>query len=106
MNAAKTKIMKITVSDHAHKWFQEEVGVEKGQAVRFYGKVYGSTEVHDNFSVAIQVTEPSKDLLGEVTIDGITYYAEKADDWFFSGYDFEVNYDETSEDVKYHFISQ
>lgn len=98
--------MKITVSENAHKWFINEVGVEKGQAVRFYGKVYGSTEVHDNFSVAMQVTQPSNDPLAKVSIDGITYFTEKSDDWFFNGYDFEIEYVEEIDEIKYHFNAQ
>lgn len=97
--------MKITITTKAHEWFVDEMGLEKGDGVRFFGKVYGKTEVHDNFSVAINIGQPI-DALAEEVIDGITYFAEKNDEWFFSGYDFKVEYDEKLEEVSYHFIKQ
>lgn len=45
--------MKITVSDRASKWFHEDMGLDDGRGVRFYGKVYGKTPVHDGFSLAL-----------------------------------------------------
>lgn len=97
--------MKITVSDQAHQWYIDEMGLEEGDGVRFFGKVYGKTEVHDNFSVAINVAQPDDPLVAE-TIDGITYFIEKSDEWFFSGYDFKVEYDEKLDEVSYHFVKQ
>ena len=95
--------MKITVTEKAHEWYVDEMGLEKGDGVRFFGKVYGKTEVHDNFSVAINIGHPD-DPLSVETIDGISYFAEKLDEWFFSGYDFKVDYNEKLEEVSYHFI--
>lgn len=68
--------MQITITDKAHKWFIEEMDLEKGDAVRFLGKLYGKTDVHDNFSVGMRIDEPH-DVLAEQKIDGITYFIEK-----------------------------
>lgn len=95
--------MKIQVSDKAHQWYIEEMGLEKGDSVRFFGKVYGKTEIHDNFSVAINIDRPNDPLVTE-TVDGITYFIEKSDDWFFSGYNFHVEYNEELDEVTYHFV--
>ncbi|WP_206207658.1 HesB/YadR/YfhF family protein [Virgibacillus indicus] len=96
--------MKIIVTEQANKWFEEELELEKGDAVRFYGKVYGKTEVHDNYSVAMQVAEPN-DVLAKATVNGITYFAEKWDEWFFSEYDFKIEYDEKADEIRYRFLS-
>lgn len=45
--------MKIEITDSASKWFQEEMGLGAGNGVRFYGKVYGKTPVHEGFSLAL-----------------------------------------------------
>lgn len=100
--ARSVDTMKLTISDKAHHWFIDEMGLEKGDGVRFLGKVYGKTEVHDNFSVALNVSQPN-DSLVEEKIDGIIYFIEKSDDWFFSGYDFQVEYNEELDEVSYHF---
>ncbi|MFD1851110.1 HesB/YadR/YfhF family protein [Oceanobacillus bengalensis] len=97
--------MEINITESANKWFHEEMDLEEGDGIRFLGKLYGKTEVHDNFSVGLRIDEP-QDVLAEKKINGITYFIEKMDDWFFSGYDFEVDYDEETEDIKYKFIKQ
>lgn len=94
--------MKISITDKAHNFFKTEVDPQNGKGIRFLGKTYGETNVHDNFSVAMQVASP-KDPLATTEKDGITYFAEKSDDWFFNGYDFEVDYDEEAELPVYHF---
>ncbi len=45
--------MKIIVTDRVSKWFQSEMGLSDGRGVRFFGKVYGSTPVHEGFSLAM-----------------------------------------------------
>ena len=95
--------MKIEITDSAKEWFENEVGLEKGNGVRFLGKVYGSTEVHEGFSVGMEITQPV-DVLAETMINGVTYFIDKNDEWFFSGYDLQVNYDKEREEPIYHFI--
>ncbi|GFZ86032.1 hypothetical protein GCM10010978_27600 [Compostibacillus humi] len=96
--------MKITISEEANRWFIEEMGLEKGDKVRFFGKLYGKTDVHDNFSVGMRLDEP-EDILTQIELDGITYFIDKRDEWFFSGYDFEITYDKENDDVIYRFVA-
>lgn len=76
--------MKIEITDSAKEWFENEVGLEKGNGVRFMGKVYGKTEVHEGFSVGMEVTQPV-DVLVKTTINDVTYFIDKNDEWFFNG---------------------
>mgnify|MGYP001194239460 FL=1 len=94
--------MKITVTPEALAWFQAEVEVPTGQGVRFFGKVYGKTQVHDGFSVGMTIDTPEKPIV-ETKEAGILFFAEEADDWFFKGYDLVVAYDEKLEEPKYEF---
>lgn len=84
--------MKIEITDSAKEWFENEVGLEKGNGVRFMGKVYGKTEVHEGFSVGMEVTQPV-DVLVKTTINDVTYFIDKNDEWFFNGYDLQVSFD-------------
>ncbi|MCI0130163.1 MULTISPECIES: HesB/YadR/YfhF family protein [Enterococcaceae] len=86
--------MKLIVTDDAHKWFVEELGIESGDFVRLFGKYGGSTNVHVGFSTGIQLVEPENPLITTV-IDGITYFVEQADDWFFTDYTLTVGMDNT-----------
>lgn len=94
--------MKLTITPPAQKWFEEEVGVTSDSGIRFYGKIYGKTDVHDGFSIAMSVEAPDQPLVKE-EIDGITYFIEETDDWFFKGYDLLVDYDEEKDEPKYKF---
>lgn len=94
--------MKLTITPRAQQWFKNEVGVTSDNGIRFYGKIYGKTDVHEGFSIAMSVEAPDQPLVQEV-IDGITYFIEETDDWFFKGYDLLVDYDEEKDEPKYKF---
>lgn len=94
--------MQITVSKDAQKWYEKEMGVGNGRGVRFYGKVYGCSPIHDNFSLALEVNEPSRPY-AQVEENGIIYYIEEGDEWFFDGYDFFVDYDAQLDEPVYRY---
>ena len=94
--------MKLTITPRAQQWFKEEIGVTSDSGIRFYGKIYGKTDVHEGFSIAMSVDAPDQPLVKE-EIEGITYFIEETDDWFFKGYDLLVDYDEEKDEPKYKF---
>ncbi|GGD01305.1 HesB/YadR/YfhF family protein [Enterococcus wangshanyuanii] len=94
--------MKLTITPEAQQWFKNEVGVTSDSGIRFFGKIYGKTDVHDGFSIAMSVEAPDQPMVKEV-IDDITYFIEETDDWFFKGYDLLVDYDHEKDEPKYVF---
>ena len=94
--------MKLTVTPKAQQWFETEVGVSANDGVRFFGKIYGKTDVHDGFSMAMSVEKPTQPLIKQVLND-VPYFIEETDDWFFNGYDLTVDYDEIKDEPKYLF---
>ncbi len=100
--------MKITLQEEAAEWFEKQFPLDEGEAVRFFGKTYGQTEVHEGFSMGLQLDDPGAhdDLLGSTTVNDRTYFAAKEDQWFFEGYDLEIGIDEQYQEPSYHFISQ
>ncbi|MBO0424133.1 iron-sulfur cluster biosynthesis protein [Enterococcus plantarum] len=94
--------MKLTITPRAQQWFKDEVGVTSDSGIRFYGKIYGKTDVHEGFSIAMSVEAPDQPLVKE-EIDEITYFIEETDDWFFKGYDLLVDYDEEKDEPNYKF---
>lgn len=95
--------MKLTITPKAQEWFKREIELSDGQGIKFYGKVYGKTQVHDGFSVGMSVDTPETPLIEENT-NGMMFFVEKADEWFFKGYDLVVDYDEKLEEPKYDFL--
>lgn len=98
--------MDIKLTDNATKWFEEKFPLNDGEAVRFFGKTYGKTEVHDGFSLGVQVDNPEnhEDILSSTEVNGRKYFTTREDEWFFNGYDLEVDVNEELDEPKYHFI--
>jgi len=94
--------MELTITPEALEWFKREIDLEAGMGIKFFGKVYGSTQVHDGFSIGMSVDRPENPLI-EKELEGILFFAEKADDWFFKGYNLTVDYDEGLDEPKYIF---
>ncbi|KRL92884.1 hypothetical protein FD10_GL000997 [Lactiplantibacillus argentoratensis DSM 16365] len=94
-------VMKITITDLASKWFHDDMGVTTGNGVRFYGKTYGKTAVHSGFSIGIMRDDEPHQPIAMVEKDGVNYYVNDRDEWFFKGYDLTVDYDEQNDGPKY-----
>lgn len=94
--------MKLTITPKAQEWFKRELELAKGQGIKFYGKVYGKTQVHDGFSVGMSVDIPESPLV-KTTLEDQLFYIEEADEWFFKGYDLVVDYDIELDEPKYEF---
>lgn len=95
--------MKLTIKPSALAWFKREIEIGPDQGIKFYGKVYGKTQVHDGFSVGMSVDVPEQPLVQEQQADQL-FFIEQADEWFFKGYDLVVDYDEKLDEPKYEFI--
>lgn len=94
--------MKLTITPQAQEWFKRELELAEGQGIKFYGKVYGKTQVHDGFSVGMAVDFPENPLIKEKVADQL-FFVEEADEWFFKGYDLVVDYDTKLDEPKYEF---
>ncbi len=95
--------MKLTVMAKALKWFKQEFSLEKGTGIKFYGKVYGSTQIHDNFSIGLSVDKPLDPLI-QKEIEGVLFFIEKEDDWFFEDYNLVVDFNGNLEEPEYQFF--
>lgn len=74
--------------------------LEQGNYVRFYARYGGSSPFHEAFSLGMNREIPHE--IGvETIIDGIHFYIEKADEWFFNGHDLHVLVDPTLDELTY-----
>lgn len=92
--------MKIQVSDQAAQWYEKEMDLSKGDFVRFFARYGGCSTVQKGFSLGISNEEP---LITGASIekDGITYYIEEKDLWYFDQHDLNVDFDESAEEPVY-----
>lgn len=92
--------MKIVVTDKAMDWFLEEMEVETGDFIRFYARYGGSSPFHEGFSLGMNREHPHE--IGvEAEIDGIHFYIEMADKWFFNEHDLHVDVDPILDELSY-----
>ncbi|AZP05765.1 MAG TPA: iron-sulfur cluster biosynthesis protein [Candidatus Jeotgalibaca pullicola] len=94
--------MEIKITEKAQKWFEEELGLSDGNGVRFLGKIYGESQIHEGFSVGIEVAKPGN-IIAETTVNHIPYFIDANDEWFFAGYNLEVGFDEKHQEPEYIF---
>lgn len=97
--------MKINISVPAQKWYEDNIDLKPGDGIHFYGKVYGKTNVHEGFSIAFTKEKPNKPFY-EIKYDGISYFFDENDVWFFTGYDLNIDYDKDSDSPVYTFVNE
>ena len=92
--------MDITLTDAALEWFKDEMEVETGDTIRFYARYGGSSPFHEGFSLGMTREEPIE-IAVQTVIDGITYYIDEKDKWFFYEHNLHVDVDRTIDELKY-----
>jgi uncharacterized protein YneR len=83
--------MKIQISSEAAAWYKKELSLKTGDFVRFYVRYGGFSPVQKGFSLGISSDEPD-DIGAKTTEDGITFYVEEKDLWYFDEHDLVVTY--------------
>jgi uncharacterized protein YneR len=78
--------MNIQISSEAATWYKQELNLKNGDFVRFYVRYGGFSPVQKGFSLGISSDEPN-DIGAKTTVDGITFYVEEKDIWYFDEHD-------------------
>jgi len=84
--------MKIVLSDDALNWFKEEMDVESGNSIKFFARYGGVSPLHEGFSLGVRMEEPDEAAI-QTEHNGVQYYIESRDVWFFVDHDLHVNVD-------------
>lgn len=92
--------MKITLTDAALEWFKQEMEVENGDTIRFYARYGGSSPFHEGFSLGMTREEPIQ--IGvQTVVDGVTYYIDEKDLWFFNDHNLLVDINPSMDELQY-----
>ncbi|KKK38492.1 hypothetical protein WQ57_07750 [Mesobacillus campisalis] len=81
----------ITIDQNAYKWFEAEFQTQKPFFIRLYPQYAGFGEKNKGYSLAFSLENPNIAATKQ-EINGITFYVESNDTWFF---------DETDVDIKF-----
>lgn len=94
--------MQIHLTDKAAEWFHNEMFLEKGDYVRFYVRYGGSSPIQHGFSLGVNKETPiDVGVLHER--NGIKYFIETRDTWYFDGHDLYVDYNEKLDEPSYEY---
>lgn len=84
--------MNIQVSEKAAEWYKDEYNVEEA-AFRFFVR-YGGMGGHiPGFSLGINLENPVK-MHTSTTINGLQFFVEESDVWYFEDKDLFITFDE------------
>lgn len=95
--------MKIEISEQALDWFKAEVGLESGSKVRFFSQIYGTSPIREGYALAFTIDNDSRGAAVQTVADGITFFVNETDIWFFDGHDLYVEYNEAKDEVEYRY---
>lgn len=96
-------MMFVKLSEEAVRWFKEEIGVVNGEQIKFYVQFYGTSPIQDGYSLAFSKDNPIS-IAASTKEDGILFFIEESDLWFFDGHDLYVEYNEREETLEYRYI--
>ena len=85
--------MELTITPQAIAWYKEELHLKEGDSLKISGKYGGATNVHVGFSTGIEKTTPHQ-VNYETVLEGITFFTEQGDDWFFADYNLSITLDD------------
>ncbi|WML54673.1 HesB/YadR/YfhF family protein [Neobacillus sp. PS3-12] len=95
--------MKIEISQQALKWFKDELEVKKGDHLRFFAKIYGNSSVQPGYALGFSIDDPI-DIAVQTELDGIVFFVEETDLWFFDSHDLHVEYNEKIDEIEFNYI--
>ncbi len=92
--------MEISLTQPALYWFKREMDLTEGQMVRFYVR-QGGFQANNGFSIGLTVNDEPIDAVSLIEIDGLTFFIEQKDAWFFDDHDLKVKYSRKKEEIEY-----
>ncbi|RSD25535.1 HesB/YadR/YfhF family protein [Mesobacillus subterraneus] len=85
--------MTILIDQHAYKWFEKEFDTPKPFYIRLYPQYAGFGDKNKGYSLAFALETPAI-AAQQQEIDGITFYVESNDIWFFDDTDVEIKFND------------
>ncbi|RSL34437.1 hypothetical protein D7Z54_04590 [Salibacterium salarium] len=93
----------ITLTQPAVKWFQKEMNTKPGDYIRFYARYGGISPIHPGFSIGITKSEQPYEVAVQTQENGVTFFIEETDKWYFDGYDLHVKFSRKDDQIKYEY---
>lgn len=92
--------MNISITPDALTWFKEEIGAQAGDFVRFFVRYGGHSPIQAGFSIGVNVQKP-RHMAAYAKEDGITFFVEEDDIWYFDDHDFRVAVNSETNEIEF-----
>lgn len=92
--------MKLLITDSALEWYKREMELSAGDFVRFYARYGGDSNIQAGFSLGMAVEKPKNPII-QVMNDGIAFYVEQEDEWYFDNLNLTVTYNDKSNEIEF-----
>lgn len=84
--------MNIHITDEAISWYERELDIQPGDAIRFFVRYGGFGGRIPGFSLGINVEAPNN-IYASASKNGINFFIEETDAWYFDQVDLTVQFD-------------
>lgn len=74
-------------------WYKEELALSAGACIRFFVRYGGHSSIQSGFSLGISKDHPVHPIVS-IEQDGLTFFIEESDLWFFDGHDLIIQFNE------------
>lgn len=95
--------MNMKVTKGALDWYKEELDLETGDHVRFFVRYGGCSNVQKGFSLGVSKDQPMNAGIS-TEVEGITFFIEESDLWYFDNHDLSVTYSDQSEEPVFNYV--
>ncbi|PGR70536.1 HesB/YadR/YfhF family protein [Bacillus cereus] len=95
--------MRISIDRKALQWFQEELRIKHGESVRFTVRYGGDSSIQPGYSLGVVAEKPDGEILS-VEKEGIIFFVDSDDLWYFQNYDLFVSYHEEMEEIQFNYV--
>jgi uncharacterized protein YneR len=95
--------VKLEITDEAVKWFKNEVDLDDGDTIKFFAQYGGDSTVQSGFSLAFEPYGSAITTGASTEKEGITFFIEEGDLWYFDGHDLKVAYDKDSQEITFNY---
>lgn len=95
-------MMQLLITKPALEWYKRELDLTDGGFVRFYARYGGNSTIQAGFSLGMMVEKPTEPSV-QVKNDGITFYVEREDEWYFDDHDLTVTYNENEDEIEFRY---
>ncbi|PFJ29253.1 cytoplasmic protein [Bacillus anthracis] len=95
--------MKISIEYDALQWFKKELCIKQDEYIRFIVRYGGNSSIQPGYSLGIVAEKPDGEIVS-VEKEGIIFFVDVDDLWYFQNYDLFVSYHEKMEEIQFNYV--